>query len=34
MFQNALPIWSRDRENEIHLRLRFKAVIDRPAAAD
>ena len=34
MFEKAIPVWSKDREKEIHLRLRFKAIIDRPEAAD
>ncbi len=34
MFKNALPIWSENRENEMHLRLRFKAIIDRPDTTD
>ena len=34
MFLKALPIWSKDRENEMHLRLRFKAIFERPASAD
>ena len=34
MFFNALPIWAKDRENEMHLRLRFKTILERPEAAD
>lgn len=34
MFKNALAVWSKNREKEIHLRLRFKTIIDRPNAAD
>ena len=34
MFNKALPIWSKERENEMHLRLRFKAILEHPEAAD
>ncbi len=32
MFKKAIPVWAEGREKELHLRLRFKAIINRPAA--
>lgn len=34
MFKHAIPVWSEGREKEMHLRLRFKAILERPDAAD
>ena len=34
MLQKALPIWAKGREKEMHLRLRFKTILERPDAAD
>lgn len=28
MFKNAIPVWAKDREKEINVRLQFKAVVD------
>ena len=34
MFKKAFAVWSENRENEIHLRLRFKTILERPDAPD